>query len=41
MGFREQYESLLEGLTERGYHHNEIADIMGGSYLRVLRQVLP
>ena len=41
MGYREQYEALIKGLTERGYSDKGIADIMGGSYLRVLRQVLP
>ena len=41
LGYREQHEWLLEGLTERGYNNQEIADIMGGSYPRVLRQVLP
>ena len=41
MGYREQHEALIEGLTERGYDNQGIADIMGGSYVRVLRQVLP
>jgi membrane dipeptidase len=40
MGYREQHDALIAGLTERGYNNKEVRDIMGGSYLRVLRQVL-
>ena len=32
---------MIEGLAGRGYGEEEIAQIMGGNYLRVLRQVLP
>jgi len=31
---------MIEGLADRGYDEEAIADIMGGNYLRVLRQVL-
>ena len=41
MGYREQHETLIAGLSQRGYGKEEIAQIMGGNYLRVLRQVLP
>lgn len=40
MGYRQQHVALLEGLEGRGFNEREIKDIMGGSYLRVLRQVL-
>ncbi len=32
---------MIEGLARRQYNEDEIAQIMGGNYLRVLRQVLP
>jgi membrane dipeptidase len=41
MGYREQCEALVEGLMGRGYDDQEIAQIMGGNYARVLREVLP
>jgi membrane dipeptidase len=40
MGYLQQHQALIQGLEARGYRQEEIADIMGGNYLRVLRQVL-
>jgi len=38
--YDEHLGMMIEGLANRGYREAEIADIMGGNYLRVLRQVL-
>ncbi|MBI3001581.1 MAG: membrane dipeptidase, partial [Deltaproteobacteria bacterium] len=37
----EDLPKLVEGLIRRGYHESEIARILGGNYLRVLKKILP
>ena len=37
----EDLPKLVDGLIRRGYHENEIALILGGNYLRVLKKILP
>jgi len=37
----EDLPKLIEGMQKRGYKENEIALILGGNYLRVLRNILP
>lgn len=37
----EDLPKLVEGLQSRGYKENEIALILGGNYLRVLKTILP
>jgi len=37
----EDLPKLIEGMQKRGYKENEIALILGGNYLRVLRNLLP
>jgi len=37
----EDLPKLIEGLVQRGYKENEIALILGGNYLRVLKTILP
>jgi membrane dipeptidase len=37
----EDLPKLLDGLSRRGYKENEIALILGGNYLRVLKTILP
>jgi membrane dipeptidase len=37
----EDLPNLIDGLQKHGYHENEIALILGGNYLRVLKTILP
>jgi membrane dipeptidase len=37
----EDLPKLIEGLTRRGYKEKEIALILGGNYIRVLKSILP
>ncbi|MGH7844320.1 MAG: dipeptidase [Candidatus Binatia bacterium] len=37
----EDLPKLIDGLTRRGYKENDIALILGGNYLRVLKTILP
>ena len=37
----EDLRKLIEGLTRQGYKEKEIALILGGNYLRVLKKILP
>jgi len=37
----EDLPKLIDGLSRRGYKENEIALILGGNYLRVLKTILP
>jgi membrane dipeptidase len=38
--YEDHLDLMIEGLAGRGYGEDEIAQIMGGNYLRVLRKVL-
>ena len=35
------FRSLIDGLQKHGYKEEEIALILGGNYLRVLKTILP
>ena len=37
----EDLPNLIDGLQKHGYHEDEIALILGGNYLRVLKTILP
>lgn len=37
----EDLPKLVDGLIRRGYQENEIALILGGNYLRILKKILP